>query len=328
MAENRHIQNIHLLKNIIENEYYGGGYFQDNFCAFKSINNILFIIYSKSKLIISYNLVKNKKVSEIKTEANIHMIKHYYNKVNKIDLILSLGGIIRELFNFRNWNLLAKINVVIQSGFLASGCLLFDNNEINIISAHHEYGLCDPMKVFNIKGSQIKEINYSGINTYCVDTYEENSNIYIITANSMRAKSYDFNKNEVYRVYWDNEYANKNSYTGNEHNGFDIINDENILKLIDSSCNGIIRIQNFHSGELLRKIELNITPNCICLWNNDYLLLGCNEGEIKIVDLKNGSIIKELNEGGFISTIKKIIHPYYGECILSLNSSNIKIYGI
>ena len=54
----------------------------DSFCVFKSIDNILYLIYqNKQKSIISYNLIDNIVMNEIK---NLHryyyidMLKHYF----------------------------------------------------------------------------------------------------------------------------------------------------------------------------------------------------------------------------------------------------------
>ena len=57
-----------------------------------------------------------------------------------------------------------------------------------------------------------------------------------------------------------------------------IINkEEELIELIGSCSDGNIRIWNFHSGELLHKIMAHngFHPlRGICLWNNDYLLVG------------------------------------------------------
>ena len=55
-----------------------------------------------------------------------------------------------------------------------------------------------------------------------------------------------------------------------------IIDDsDNIIKLIESCCKGIIRIFDFHSGKLLNKIYVyNDWLNSICLTNKDYLFVG------------------------------------------------------
>ena len=69
----------------------------------------------------------------------------------------------------------------------------------------------------------------------------------------------------------------------------------------------------------MNKIKVNDNPlNGICLWEENYLFVGCRENPIKLVDLNNVKIIISL-KGHYsnISTIKKINHPLYGKCLLS-----------
>ena len=51
----------------------------------------------------------------------------------------------------------------------------------------------------------------------------------------------------------------------------------------------------------------------ICLWNNNYLLVGCSDNTIKLVDLKKGIIIQNIKgNNDYVITIRKIVHPLYG----------------
>ena len=58
--------------------------------------------------------------------------------------------------------------------------------------------------------------------------------------------------------------------------------------------------------------------NEICLWNRKYLFVGCNDKSIKLLNLKDGKIVNELkghNQG--VTSIKILIHPKYGKCLIS-----------
>ena len=63
--------------------------------------------------------------------------------------------------------------------------------------------------------------------------------------------------------------------------------------------------------------------------DNKFLLVGCRDNTIKIIDINEQKIIKELT--GHIErvlTVKKIIHPKYGEYIASLaEEEKIKLWG-
>ena len=104
-----------------------------------------------------------------------------------------------------------------------------------------------------------------------------------------------------------------------------IINkEEKLIKMIESGTDGLIRIWNFHSGLLLKKISVSRQwLYGICLWNNQYLLAGCTDKKIKLIDLKNGKFLKDFDgHNNIVLTIKKINHPKYGTCLLSQGFKN------
>ena len=66
------------------------------------------------------------------------------------------------------------------------------------------------------------------------------------------------------------------------------------------------------------------------LWKDNFLLVGCKDKTIKIVDIEKVLMVKSLTgHNNRVLTIKTIIHPEYGECILSQNwvDSEIKLWG-
>ena len=107
---------------------------------------------------------------------------------------------------------------------------------------------------------------------------------------------------------------------------------EEIIKLIDSSEDGNIRIWNFYSGILLQKIKVSDNELYeICLWNKEYLFVGCDDKSIKLLNLKKGIIINELKgHNNEVISIEKINHPKYGQCLISqgFNEDSIIIWEI
>ena len=62
----------------------------------------------------------------------------------------------------------------------------------------------------------------------------------------------------------------------------------------------------------------------ICLWNINNLFVGCADKTLKLININNGKIIKSLSgHSGKVFTIKKIIYPKYGECLISFGSDII-----
>ena len=132
--------------------------------------------------------------------------------------------------------------------------------------------------------------------------------------------SYDYSENKLYYKYYDK---------GNNGGHDSIIIDENkgIIKLIESSGDGFIRIWKFHNGQLLNKINTgNNELRGLCLWNSNYIFVGCTDNTIKLVEMENGIVLKSLTGyNNEVCTIKKIKHPTFGECILTQGWENEQI---
>ena len=135
------------------------------------------------------------------------------------------------------------------------------NNQNYIATCNDE----DSIKVFDFKGNKIKEINDSKDSAFFIDIYYDNNLFknYIITGNEGYAKSYEYNVNKLYHKYSENDNIKG-------HMSIIINKKKEIIKLIESCCDGNIRIWNFHSGILLKKIKVsNEGLREICMWNNE-----------------------------------------------------------
>jgi len=327
---NNNLKNIKLLYNI-SNDSYVNSTLDNSFVVFKSINYILYLIYSnKNKSIICYDLNEKRKIKELKHYHNeyISNFRHYLDEVNKRDLIMSISGEDNniKIWNINNWECILNLTNINKQGVLYSSCFLNQNNNIYIITSNfYIKGKSESIKIFDFNGQQIKEIKDSNEPTFLIDTYYDNisSKYYIITGNFNYSKSYDYEKNNIYHKYNDNN-------SGRHIVSIIITNNKGIIKLIESCVDGIIRIFNFHSSLLLDKIIMNsIALYGICLWNEDYLFVGCSDKTIKIVEIKKKLIVKSLTgHNNYVTTIKKIIHPEYGECLISQNwvESEIKLW--
>ena len=318
--------NIHYFMDLIEDSKCTRK--SNSFCVFKSINNIFYLIYSnENNSIISYDLINFKKINEIKKAHNSEItdFRYCFDNINKRDIILSISAIDNnlKLWDIYNFELLLDIKDINKNGVLSSACLLNNNNEIYIITSNcnfENFKNSEPIKVFNLNGSLVNILDNEDELIYYIDIYYDKtlSMSFIISGGTEYVKSYDFNGSILYNKYSENK---ENLYY------YVIINDkEEQTKIISSSVDYII-IWDFHSGELLNKItgSKSLIFN-ICLWNNDYLFASNEESFIELIDIKNKKFIKNLNWqcDGIIHTIKKIIHPKYGECLI-VQSRNNKI---
>jgi len=323
--------NVNLIRELTNDSY--TDYPLDNtFIVTTSVDNIIYLIYSTSKnSIILYNMIDNKKVIEIKNAHNksITNLRHFLDKINKRDLIISIS---LSDNNLKLWDLstcacLLNISNVNQRGRLFSACLFCENKYNYILTSSAYSNALESIKVFDFNGIKIKEINDSNDSTYFIDTYEDNksSKIYILTGNNGYVKSYNYSQNKIYHKYSEND--------GNRHCSIIVKNINGEIRMIESSFDGHVRIWDFHLAILLQKIK--ITDNNwllgICLWNEDYLFVGCGDKTIKLVDLKNEEIINNISGNkNKIVTLKILFHPIYGKCLVSqgYEKEQIKLYYI
>ena len=324
-------------------------YSQNVFIIFKSFNEIYYIIYiNESSSIVSYDLFNNIKVCEIKNKLpeTISIINHYPDYNSKRDLIMTVQEMHRNLkiWNFSDFSLIYEFKKIYTKGSLHAGCFLNEDQHIYILTGNHRFNgkKAAPIKVYDLNGNKIKDIKDSNDNSFFISIYyDDNLNKKFILAGFPEyVKAYDYKKNMVYRTY-------KDIYNGFNRNV--IINkSEDIIKLIQSSSDGYIRIWDFHKAELILELEIcpiresKIPYSCdgglygICLWNNDYLFVGTSE-EMKLINIKIGKIISNIKYKKYkdfdsnyesLISIKKIKHPKFGECLISktLCSTNIQIW--
>ena len=318
--------NLKLYSEITKNSY--GCFDLDNtFTAFKSVSEYLFLVYStKSKSLICYDLLRFQIIIEIKHAHNIYItnVRHFLDEKTKRDLIISISDRDNnlKLWNVNNWECIIEISNVNNNGFLCSACLLNEKDNIYIISSNcNMFGETEKIKVFDLEKNIIKEINDSDEKIYFIDSYydKQNDKLYLLTGNMNYIKSYDYNQNNLFNRYFENESGVHISIITNFQN--------NLLTLIESCSHGFIRIWNFQSAELLNKIKVdNDWIFGVCLWDENYALVACKLKKIKLINLSKGIIEKVLDgHNSGIFTIKKIIHPYLGECILSQGYENDQI---
>ena len=319
-------KDIQLLSNITKDSYSGTN-LDNTYDIFKSINNKYYLIYAnENKSLICYDLNEQNIIKEIKNYHNEYItnIKHYLDEKNKRDLIMSISKQDNNIriWDVKCWDCILNIPQANNSGYLLSACFLFDNNQNYIITSNcTSKEKSEQIKIFDFNGNKIKEIKDSDEETYFIDNYYDEilSTNYIIAGNKNYVKSYDFNKNEVYHKYYDKDNG--------DHGSIIINTNEKIIKLIDSCNDGNIRIWNFHSGLLINKIEVSQRYLYgICLWNNNYLFVGCSDKTIKLIELNNELVIKSLQgHNDVVLTIKKINHPQYGEALISQGAGDDQI---
>ena len=307
--------------NLVNNSY-TCFWLSNTFCAFKSINDIFYIIYTNDKLsIISFDMIICKKINEIQNAhlKKITNLRYYLDKINTRDLLISISGQDNnlKLWDIEKFECILDMRNINSKGFLNSSILLIDNNKHYLVTSNDDYEKIktECIKIFDLKGNKIKDINDSNEVTYFIDIYyDEKSSInYIIACNRGNIISYNYKENKLYHEYYDFDNGDRGHFSAIIHK------EKKLIKLIESSCDGNIRIWNFHTSDLLDKIEISGDGlREICLWDENYLFVGCDDSKIFLIDIKGKKIIKELEgHDDKVLSIKKIDHPQYGICLIS-----------
>ena len=319
--------NLILLKEITINSF-SDWIFENTFIIFKSNNNFYLLVYATQiKSIVCYDMINFKIITELKNshEEYITNFKHCYNNNLKSDLIMSVSRNDNniKIWDIKNFHCLLNLKKINKDGLLNSASFLNYNNNIYIVTCNRNWSNPESIKVFDLAGKKIREISNSKNNSFFIDVYYDNKNkkIFIITGNEGYLISYDYIEDRKYNKYFEN---NENDIF---HHSLVVYEDADITKMIETSDgNGVIRIWDFHTSELLKKI--NTSDNAlrgICLWNKDYAFVGCGK-TIKIIELENGKIINSLiGHSNNVCSFKIIFHPKYGKCMISQGHENDQI---
>ena len=335
--EKKVTMNIKFVRDITEDTYAVSN-IDHSFVIFKSINDLLYIIYSNiAKSLLCYDLEKKRKIKELKNYHNqyISSFRHFLDKANNTDLVMSVSGSDNniKILNCNTWEEQLDLRNINNSGLLYSACFLNDNNnkeKFILTSNRNKNGrINEPIKIYNFKGKKIDEINYSDESTLLIDTFYDTTKYktYIITGNIGYVKSYEYPSNRIYYKYNDIEclpHVGHFSVVIYEYNGK--------IELIESSFDGALRVWDFHSCHLLKKIKVSDKGlRGICLWNENYIFVGCDDNNIKLVEIREG--IVENNIEGHINqviTIKKVLNFNGDNYLVTQNKdiSSLKLWKI
>ena len=320
--------NLVLLNEVTNNSYCSN--IEDNtFCIFYSFkdNNIPYLIYStKTKSIICYNFIEKKIIKEIKDPHKGEYITNYRHCVyNSSDIImsLSLNNNMLKLWDFSSWNCILQLEKIYIKGYLYSACFL--NHDLNIKERNNyvitsSIGNNEPIKIYDFNGSLIKKFEQnSSEDVYFIESYYDKSfnKFYIITGNNNYIKTYNFYETILYKKYmysFDDTSGCHSSCAINDKNS------DNKIKLIDICYgNDNAYIWDFHTGDLLNKINTDgIGLVSCCIWDENYFFVGCRDRTIKLINITQKEVIKNLKgHKNWVSCVKKIKHPEYGECLIS-----------
>ena len=314
-------------KNIVQKTYvkYLG---DNNFAVFKSINDEILLVYGITNTnIYIYDIEKDKMAKIIKNahKSQISNFRHITDNISKKDLLLTVSDTIKNLkvWEIQTSNCILNIEKVYNDGFIFSACFLIDEiNRMNyVISVNYDF---EPLKIYDFEGNNISNINNFEDKSYIVESYfhPKSKKYFLVVGNEHYIKSFNFHDTSLYKKYYDDSI--------NLHMYFTFLYKDEKLLLLEADMIGFVRVWNFDNAQLLKKILIKekIKLRGICLWDENFLLVGASDKCIKIIDLRNYKV-ENMKCTEIACTIKKISSNIFGNCLLTqgrTNSGAIKMY--
>ena len=269
------------------------------------------------------NLRDNKIVHSLKGHsAHIYIVRHYFQRKSSTDFLISTSSERKvKVWNLKTYECHITLNKCHTGTYLYSALLLFDNiNNLNYIvtSCPNEY-----MKLWDFdSGKFIREIGSTSDYTYFINYWNNNNINYIINANSSNVKIYGINKSkEIYREF----LAPQSTW----HMSAFVERMNDINYLFESDGNGYLRIWNIEKKEIYKSIQASgCNLRGICFWNDRFIIAASSDKGFKIFDLENNkNIITIHGLESVLCTVQKIMHPLYGESLISSGiDGNIKLW--
>jgi hypothetical protein len=269
------------------------------------------------------NLRDNKIVHSLKGHsAHIYIVRHYFQRKSSTDFLISTSSERKvKVWNLKTYECHITLNKCHTGTYLYSVLLLFDNiNNLNYIvtSCPNEY-----MKLWDFdSGKFIREIGSISDYTYFINYWNNNNINYIINANSSNVKIYGINKSkEIYREF----LAPQSTW----HMSAFVERMNDINYLFESDGNGYLRIWNIEKKEIYKSIQASgCNLRGICFWNDRFIIAASSDKGFKIFDLENNkNIITIHGHESVLCTVQKIMHPLYGESLISSGiDGNIKLW--
>ncbi len=286
------------------------------FCAFKSFLGEALIVWGSSNNNIEYYDCEKEKIVKTFHQAHSQTIfscRHYPYVKKRIDYIITSSyDRTVKLWDYNQNTYDLCISNAHGGYYIYSVSVLFniqeDKNYVITSSSNEK------MKVWDFKGNYIRNFGQDSESTYFIDVYynKMKKQYYIINANSVDVKSYEFDTGNLYHKYKGIPQTWHMSAVINETKQGQL--------LIESDGTGRIRIWDFNTANLLKNIASTYSLNLrgICLWNDRYLFAAGNDYQVKLFDLEEGKFIKSFKgHSSTVCTIEKIKHPKYGGCLVS-----------
>ena len=271
-----------------------------------------------------FTLFDNKLIKSLQGhESKIRTVRYFSNRDEEYltsadeDYILIVWDVTND------YKIKHKIDV---NGNIYSSLIIFHNNNQYIVTStnstsYDKYKAAT--KLYSLYDGEfirlIKDTNYYYVQYLLPWLNKKDNNYYII----------QFAKNAILinNLLDDEVYSEFIQEPEDYHYGGYIINKESEEYLVSSSFNGFINIWDLFNKKIFKIIN---TDKCylssVIQWSNKYIIVAdYDKKSFKIIDLEQNKVICNIKwqYSDRIRSIKKVLHPIYGESLLSSSNDGV-----
>lgn len=309
----------------------------NTFAVFKTLKNEFLLVYATvNHALMIDEFPKEKTLHTIKAAHNMYIttIKHYLEEdpndpKKKRDLLLTASctdRVVKVWDIANNWSCICHLQNTHDWGDVRSVCIINSVEQKKNFLLTSSHNIVEPIKIWDystMEGKFVDKIKDSSDDEFTcfIEGFYDKDNskkTFVISGNQDMFKSFDFEGNHLYQRYRDPECFNVHP-SG-------IVKYSRKTELIESCWDGFVRIWDFHTGTMLKKIKIGVWVNGLCLWNDGVVFAGGDDGMLKMIDLKKGNVEKNF-EGhiGRCASVKKIRGEKNQEYLITQGYENDQI---
>lgn len=306
-----------------------------DFEVYQSPKDQLIYLFIAEKVTHNINMISlpdNKTIKTLEGHKNIILNLRYFsdkNKENEYLVSADINGVV-IIWDIKNFTLFKSFQLDYKH-FIYSCLLLIKENINYLITSSIDDSA--QTKVFNFKddkknseGKVIPEFEISGNSVFYLMYWynSKNNGDYVIQCGNNKVNVSNLLKSENYADFpTDNQSPNNFGgvvYTKETDNS-----KEDFLMV--TSSQGSVKIFNLFSKANIKTIQIKDAHLYNALrWSEKYIIiLNSVDKTLEIIDLNTSELISEFYCPDFDNDeryIKKIEHPLYGECLISLSPKN------
>ena len=296
----------------------------DIFDIYYDQNNELYLISPSDNFTIKIIRIKDKKL--IKTleghTGKITLIRHFYNNITKKNYLISSGkkSEVKIWDLSDNFNLLFSLKINYSENTCIYSCILFfsENKGNYLITSSNENQNEDYTKIYDFNTHQfIANIDLTNqVEIFYLLLWENNSNNYLIESSLGRILIHNLETKELFHILASNNKSIQNSMC--------LIKNPEINN-VDLLCTTTIHgnLDFWDLGTFTHKFSIKYKSSYfydVINWYDKYVIAAEKfNSSIIIIDLLQRKVINVLKNknSSFVISLKKIIHPLFGQSILS-----------